>query len=239
MKYVYRLYQWLIAAPIILVTTIVVAIVTTLGSVVDSEWWGYYPTKLWARVWCIVLLVRVEVRNRHLINKGTPYVFVANHQGAFDIFAISGYLAHTFKWMMRKGLTNIPLVGLACRAAGHIMVDTGTQTGVKRTMADAERKLQNGVSLVVFPEGRRTDDGLMGHFKPGAFRLATEFNMPVVPLTIDGSYRVMPRNTFNVTPGRIVITIHAPIAPGDEGYDDVHTLCNQCRDTIAASLNQP
>ena len=88
MKFVFRLYQWIIAAPIILVATIITAVVTIVGSLFNSNWWGFYPAMLWARLWCALLFVRVEVKGREHVDKSTSYVFVANHQGAFDIFAI-------------------------------------------------------------------------------------------------------------------------------------------------------
>lgn len=235
MKYLFMIYQWCIVAPILLVATIVTAVVTIIGTYLDSEWWGYYPAKWWSRLWCMLLFVRVEVKNRHLINRETSYVFVANHQGAFDIFSIYGFLGHPFKWMMRKGLANFPLVGTACQRAGHIMVDTHSTEGLKRTMADAERKLSRGMSLVVFPEGRRTATGRMGQFKPGAYKLAVEFNLPVVPITIDGSYRVMPRSTFNVSPGKIVLTLHNPIIPSPDGHN-IAQLMDESRQAIASSL---
>lgn len=231
MKYLFRIYQWLIAAPILLVATLLTSIATIAGSYFDREWWGYYPPRWWAQLWCVLLFVRVEVRNRHLVDKNTSYVFVANHQGAFDIFSIYGYLGHRFRWMMRKGLEGIPVVGFACRRAGHIMVDTHSPKGIKQTMEEAEHKLSDGYSLVVFPEGRRTSTGEMGPFKPGAFRLAEEYALPVVPITINGSFQVMPRSTFNVRPGRIVLTIHEPLpqAPAAE-------LSTMSREIIAADL---
>jgi len=235
MKYLFRIYQWCIAAPILLVATILTALVTIIGTYFDSEWWGYYPAMWWSRLWCLLLFVHIEVKNRHLINTSTSYVFVANHQGAFDIFSIYGYLGHPFKWMMRKGLANFPLVGTACQRAGHIMVDTHSAEGLKRTMADAEGKLSHGMSLVVFPEGRRTSTGKVGTFKPGAYKLAVEFNLPVVPITIDGSYRVMPRSTFNVTPGKIVLTLHEPIVPSADGHD-ITRLMSESRATIISQL---
>ena len=75
----------------------------------------------------------------------------------------------------------------------------------------------------------------MGQFKPGAYKLAVEFNLPVVPITIDGSYRVMPRTTFNVTPGKIVLKLHEPIHPSPEGHDIVRLMA-QSREAIASDL---
>ena len=236
MKYLFRLYQWLIAAPILLVVTILTAIVTVVGCLFSKSWGGYYPAKVWACIFCWLLFVRVKVKGREKINKKTSYVFVANHQGAFDIFSIYGFLGHNFRWMMRKGLTNIPVIGQACQIAGHILVDHSSAAALKKTMEDAEKRLADDMSLVVFPEGRRTDDGEMASFKSGAFRLAVEFNLPVVPIAINGSYRVMPRTTFNVTPGTITLTLHDPIMPGAEGHDQ-RKLMQQCYDTISQSLD--
>lgn len=235
MKYLFRIYQWCIAAPIIIVATLLTAIFTLILAPIDKTYFGYYVPKWWARLFCWLLFVKVEVRGRDKIDRNTSYIFVANHQGAYDIFSIYGFLGHNFRWMMRKGLTNIPLVGWACEAAGHIMVDHHNNTALKKTMADAEKRLRDGFSLVVFPEGRRTDTGKMGTFKSGAFKLATEFNLPVVPITIDGSYRVMPRNTFNVTPGTITLTMHAPIVPAQSNLD-AKALAIHCHDIILHDL---
>lgn len=233
-KYLFRVYQWLIAAPILLVLTIVIAIITIIGGLIDKDILGYYPPVLWSKCFCLLLMVRVVVKGRENINSRTPYIFVANHQGAFDIFSIYGFLNHRFSWMMRKGLRNFPLIGWACEIAGHIMVDHSSQSSIKKTMTDAERSLSKGKSLVIFPEGRRTDTGEMGNFKSGAFRLAAEFRRPVVPITIDGSFRVMPRSTFNVTPGTITLTIHKPIEVPES--IDIKQLSEQCFLTIKSAL---
>ena len=231
----FLIYQWLIAAPILLVATILCALITMIGCVISPGWFSYYPPKWWSRLWCVLLFVKVEVRGRELIDSKTSYVFVANHQGVFDIFSIYGYLRHDFKWMMRKGLERIPLVGYACKCAGHIMVDHSSTAALSETMSRAKQTLEGGKSLVIFPEGRRTNTGELQPFKNGAYRLAVEFNLPVVPITIDGSYRVMPRSTFNVTPGTIVLTIHEPIEPSDGGHDLPH-LVEESRRAIISSL---
>ena len=88
--------------------------------------------------------------------------------------------------------------------------------GYKDVLRYTRACLSRGQSLVVFPEGRRSDDGALGRFKPGAFKLSHDLGVPLVPISIDGSYRVLPRGTFNVTPGKIVITLHEPIAPDEE-----------------------
>lgn len=236
MKYLFFIYQWLIAVPILLVLTILTALATIIGVTLGGDRiWGYWPAHLWSRAVCALLFVRVKVKGRENIDPATSYVFVANHQGAFDIWSIFGYLNHRFKWLMKKDLENIFLVGYACKVSGHIFVDDTKLASIKETIAESEEKLRDGMSLVIFPEGSRSWDGKMIPFKRGAFMLASEFNLPVVPLTIDGSFRTMPRFSYNVTPGIITLTIHKPIHPDERGFN-TRKLMAQCREVIESSL---
>ena len=184
------------------------------------------------------MFVRVKVVGRENIDKNTSYIFVANHQGAFDIFSIYGYLNHNFKWLMKKSLEKLFMVGPACRRAHHIFVDDSNITAIKHTIEEAEDTLKDGMSLVIFPEGSRTWDGKMIPFKRGAFMLAGEFKLPVVPITIDGSFKAMPRFSYNVSPCRITMSIHKPIYPGERGFN-TKKLMIQCRDEIESSLPVP
>ena len=234
----YLAYQWLIAVPILVVLTAITAIVTIIMTAIcGNHFWGYYPAHYWSRIVCAMLLVRVKVKGRENIDPHTSYVFVANHQGAFDIWAIYGYLNHDFKWLMKKELEKIFLVGYACKRAGHIFVDDTKISGIRETIEESEKQLRGGMSLVIFPEGSRTFDGRMIPFKRGAFMLAGEFKLPVVPITIDGSFRAMPRYTYLMTPSHIRMTIHKPIWPGERGFN-TKALMEQCRREIASALPQ-
>lgn len=236
MIYIFRLYQWLIAAPILLVLTIITSLVTIAGTAIGSrDFWGYWPAHYWSRCVCVLWFVRVSVVGRENIDPRQSYVFVANHQGAFDIWAIYGYLNHNFKWLMKKELEKIFLVGYACKRAGHIFVDDSKLTSIKETIEESEKTLSDGMSMVIFPEGSRTHDGRMIPFKRGAFMLAGEFRLPVVPLTIDGAFKAMPRSTYNVTPCIITLTIHKPIFPDERGFN-TRRLMAQCRDEINSAL---
>lgn len=217
-KLLYRIYLLLIALPLVVVATILAGVLTIIGtSLGGARFWGYWPAHIWARVCLALCWVRVKVSGRENISADTSYVFVANHQGAFDIFAIYGYLNHDFRWMIKKGLRGFPVIGAACAAAGHIFVDNSSPGAIRHTMEKAERVLSHGTSLVIFPEGARTFTGKMRPFKKGAFQLAMEFALPVVPVTIDGSFEVMPRTTVVPSPGTIRLIIHKPVkAPADE-----------------------
>ncbi len=228
MKLLYRLYQLLIALPIIIIATTLTAIVTIIGCTFGkARTWGYYPAMVWSRLMCWVMLLPVKVEGRELLDKKQSYVFVANHQGPYDIFLIYGFLGRSFRWMMKKSLRNIPLVGKACESAGHIFVDKSGPKAIHKTYEQGRKVLQNGVSLVVFPEGARTFTGHMAKFRRGAFGLADELQLPVVPVTIDGSFDVLPRQKgLNfVTWHRLRLVIHAPLSPESRGPEDIqHTL---------------
>lgn len=231
MMFFYRIYQLFIMLPLMLVATIVTALLTSAGCMLGGgRWWGYYPPMLWARIMCWLTLVKVEVHGREHIDRNTGYVFVANHQGAYDIFAIYGYLGHNFRWMMKKSLEKIPLVGWACHRCGQVFVDNSSPHAIAATMKAAEGKLAGGMSLVVFPEGARTLTGEMGRFKRGAYTLAREFDIPVVPLTINGAFHVLPRTGHVPRYGKIILTIHTPIPASDPD------LIEHSREAIASAL---
>ena len=239
MKYLYRIYQLIIALPLGLIATLITAIVTVVGcSVGKGHFWGYYPGHLWGRFILTVLLLPVKVEGRHLIEKKQSYVFVANHQGSFDIFLIYGYLNRNFKWMMKQSLRKIPFVGWACAKSKQIFVDKSGASRIKKTYEDARRTLQGGTSVTVFPEGARTYTGEMGSFKKGAFALADELQLPIVPITINGSFQVMPRTRdwHFVNWHRLHLTIHKPIYPSGQGSDNVQTTMSQAYQSVASSL---
>lgn len=219
LRILYYVWLALVMVPAVVVWTIVTATFTMAAcSLGGGRWAGYYPQVLWARVFCWLAFVRVRVSGRENVEKNRSYMFLANHQGAYDIFSIYGYLGHNFRWMMKEPLRKIPFVGFACAASRQVFVNNSSIAGIKATIAGAEDHLRHGMSMVVFPEGARTWDGQMRPFKKGAFLLAKEFNLPVVPMTIDGSFDVMPRFRKLPRPGVITLTIHPAIMPPEGGY---------------------
>lgn len=232
----YRIYQLIILLPVTIVSTILAAVLTVAGCAVGiGHSAGYVFPMTWARIMCWFTLVKVTVRGHENIDPATSYVFVANHQGSYDIFSVYGYLGHNFRWMMKKSLEKIPFVGWACRRCGQIFVDNSSPHAIAATMQAAKKQLAGGMSLVVFPEGARTFNGQMGRFKRGAYTLAVEFGMPVVPITIDGAFKVMPRTAKLPRWGHITLTIHKPIYPGIDGHD-LASLMEKSREAIASAL---
>ena len=165
-------------------------------------------------------------------------VFVANHQGAFDIFLIYGFLGVPIKWVMKAGIAKIPFVGAACRAAGFIFVDNSTPKAAARSVLEAERSLKNGASVVVFPEGSRTYNGKMIRFKKGAYQMAADQHLQIVPITLNGPFDVLPIGSLNVHRHKMEMVIHPPIPT--EGMDASHKglqqMADKTQDIIASAL---
>lgn len=205
-------------------------------SIGDKLFWSYYPPKYWSKIICRVALCRINVQRIGKLDPNQSYVFVPNHQSAFDIFLIYGYLGQNIKWVQKKELRKIPFVGKASEMAGHVFVDQSSLKSMKDTIHHAASNIVNGTSMTIFPEGARTFDGKMGKFKRGAFIIAKELELPVVPLTINGAFDVMKIHTYLVNPGKLELIIHEPIPTKGLADEEVPELMNRCRDIVHSGL---
>lgn len=239
MKYIYRIYQLFVVLPLGILATVLTAFTVVVGCALGGgHFFGYYPGHWWARIIIRLCLLPVTVEGRENLEPDHSYVFVANHQGAFDIFLIYGFLGRNFKWMMKHQLRKMPFVGFACSASHQIFVDKRGPSRIKETYDAARETLRSGMSVMVFPEGARTFTGHMGLFRKGAFMLADELQLPVVPLTINGSFDVMPRMRDGkwITWHPLRLTIHQPVYPIDRGSQNVQATMRQSYDSVMSAL---
>ena len=239
-RFIYKVYFWLIAMPLFVVATVLTAVTVIIGCLLGGERiFSYYPGMIWSRIACILTLCPVKVKGRDNIQSGTSYVFVSNHQSAYDIFLIYGYLGVPIKWMMKKGLAKIPFVGFACKMAGFILVDSSSARNAQKSIQEAEKRLKKGQSLIIFPEGGRTLDGHIQNFKRGAYQIAVDLQLPLVPITLNGPFKVMPRGSWDIRPHAIEMTIHPPVTPykcEDNNKENLLNLVNTTQQTILNSL---
>jgi len=236
MQIIYFLYTWLIFVPVFFVLTILTALTTIIGCLLGGQKvFSYYPGMIWSKLTCFLALCPISVKGRENIQRGQSYVFVSNHQGAFDIFLIYGFIHVPIKWMMKISLMKIPFVGTACRAAGFIFVDNSTPRKAAMSVRNAERCLRGGVSVVVFPEGSRTLDGKMRPFKKGAFQIAVDQHLPIIPLTVNGSFEVLRSGTLRLHHHKMELIIHPAIYFDS---DDKSLMESETRKIIAADLEE-
>ena len=235
----YVAYTWLFFVPIFLVLTLLTALTTIVGCLLGGERvFSYYPGMIWSRLTCYLALCPVRVRGREHIERGKSYVFVANHQGAFDIFMIYGFLGVPIKWVMKAGLEKIPFVGAACRAAGFIFVDNSSTKAAARSVREAERALKSGASIAIFPEGSRTKTGRLGRFKKGAYQMAADQHLPIIPITLNGPFDVLPIGSLNLhrRPMEMDIKGATPAESLDPSHEGLQQMANRTREIIESSL---
>jgi 1-acyl-sn-glycerol-3-phosphate acyltransferase len=230
------LYQVFIWLPVFLAITIMTAITVTVGCFCGGErFFSYYPGIWWSKLVCIITLCPVKVIGREKLDKKQSYIFVSNHQGAYDIYLIYGYIGQPIKWVMKQSLRKIPLVGKACESAGFIFVDNSTPQAAVKTIKSAEAKLKDGASIAIFPEGSRTRTGEMGKFKKGAYQMAMDLHLPIVPVTINGSHQVMPYGSCFFMPHKMELIIHDPITTDSIDTTNIREVAVKIRELVDES----
>lgn len=233
----FLLYEIFIFLPIFIPATILTATIVIIGCLVgDNKFWSYYPPKYWSKLACRLALCRIKVTNKATLDPNQSYVFTPNHQGLFDIFLIYGYLGQNIKWVQKQELRKIPFVGKACEIAGHVYVDQSSIKSGKETIIKAEQQLKGGISMTIFPEGARTYTGKIGRFKRGAFIIAKEMNLPIVPVTVNGPFDVMKIHTYLINPGKMELIVHEPIPTEGLSDDEIPQLVNKCREEVYSGL---
>jgi 1-acyl-sn-glycerol-3-phosphate acyltransferase len=196
----------------------------------------HHYARIWGKVALLANRVKVKIEGvEHLNGKG-PYIFMSNHQGSYDIFALLGHLPYQFKWLAKKELFSIPFFGWTMAAAGYISIDReGTRKTVE-AMNVAAQKIQDGMSVVIFPEGSRSPDGSIQPFKKGGFTLAIKSKVPIVPLAISGSRDIMPKDKLSATPGEIRMFVGHPIETQHCSSRDRDPLMKKVRETISKNF---
>lgn len=224
------LFVWAVGLPV----TAALFIAVLAASLVDRTGRAAHRiSALWFRIILALAGVRVAVRGAENIPADTPVIFLANHRGAFDIPALQAYLPVQFRWVAKKSLFRIPVVGWTMTLAGYIPIDRGSATRAFRSMLDAAERIRSGTSVVVFPEGTRnvTDRRLLP-FKKGAFTLAVKSGVPVVPVAITGTRDIMKKGSLLISPADVSITFGPPIATGGRDETELMGLAKEGIESI-------
>jgi len=236
--WIFQPYKWLIAFPFFILNTffwclMCVLVVTLAGAKVGSlcgVWW--------AKLTGWVCFFKLKVEGRNQVDLSKSYVIVVNHQSAFDIIAIYGWLGIDFRWVMKQELRKIPLFGYTCYRLGHIYINRHNSQEAVKALQNAKSVLVDGTSVLFFPEGTRTATSELSPFKKGAFKMAIDLGLPILPVTLKNVDKVLPTQTLDLLPGKAEMIFHEPISTDELGEKDITKLMQDCRTVMATPLTE-
>ena len=232
MKYFLSLYHTLRFWVLIISLSIILGTVATVLGVLDrSGNQSHKVAALWSRLICRWNGIKVEVSGKENILVDQPQIFIANHQGYYDIFTLAGYLTVQLRWVSKAVLFRVPFMGWAMRAAGYIPVERNNRKQSYQAFLNTLEAIKEGSSVVIFPEGTRSEDGNIGIFKKGSQLLAQRAKVPMVPVAIIGTRDIIRKGSMLFHPGTVRIIISPCIAleekdakKGDEILQEIRTM---------------
>lgn len=198
---------------------------------------AYTIMRCWAFVLSKLMGLSFSLHGAEKVVPGTSYIVTPNHQSNTDILALVLVLPTRFRWVLKKSLLRIPLFGWALGRTGAIAIDRSNRSQSVESLRRAPEKLKGGWSVLIYPEGTRTPDGQLLPFKKGAFMMAVQTGIPILPVTTNGAFKVLPRDTIWFRPGHITVTIGDPIATEGLTEQDVPALMEKTRAEINKLLD--
>ncbi len=229
----YQPYKWLIFVPILGLSAAFFSILAvTLGVLINARTGSLVGGISWSRLCSALTPMWVKTHGLENIDRKQSYVVVSNHQSHFDIFVVYGWLFMDLKWVMKQELRKVPFIGWACDKLDFIYVDRSDNQKAIESINAAKSKIVNGTSIMFFPEGTRSKNGEIGRFKKGAFKVAMDLNLPILPMTVKGTRKILPSGSFNLLPGKAELVVHKPFSLNGVSESELPGVIEQCRETI-------
>lgn len=198
----------------------------------------YSPVRLFIRAGLAMVRVRVEVTGLELLDPNQTYIFTPNHQSLIEVPLWVAYLERNLAYLGKKEVFKYPIFGYGIRLVGVVPVDRSNSPAAVESAKLATENIRRGKSYVVYPEGTRSSDGGLLPFKKGAFMMAIDAGVPVVPITISGATRIMPKAQIKIFPSTVRVTIHEPISTAGYSKVNIAELMDKTRETIFSALDE-
>ena len=199
----------------------------------------YYCGQIWTKGILFAAGVKITVSGMENIDPGGTYVFVGNHQSHFDVPIVFSLLPMTVRFFTKKELFRIPLFGSALSAVGMIKIDRSNHEKSVKSMNQAVETIRDrNVSVVIFPEGTRSPDGKLQPFKKGGFIVAIKGGVPIVPVSISGSQKILPKHSLRVNSGHVKVVFGNPIMTDRMSYRNRDELIRLTRQEIIKNLDR-
>jgi len=239
LRLLYQPYKYLVFAPLLVLSTcFFVGLGVVFIFLFDDKVANRTTGAWWSRFNAFITPMRVTVTGRENIVKEQSYIVVSNHQSSYDIFVLFGWLGIDLKWVIKTELTKYPVFGYATEKGGNIIIDRTNPKEAYKSLEKARQKITGGTSIIMLPEGTRSRTGELGKFKKGAFILARDLDLPILPITITGTREILPPKTLDLFPGRASMKIHAPV--DIQGYEEesLDRLIEDVREIIHKGLEE-
>lgn len=211
--------------------------VVTLTRLTGNENFIYKPVRVFVKLGLALVGIRVVVKGRENVVPGQTYVFTPNHQSVAEVPLFVTYLGCNPAYLAKKELFRYPIFGYGIGLMGVVPIDRSNSAAAVEGAKAATRNLKSGKSYVVYPEGTRSPDGRLLNFKKGAFLMAAEAGVPVIPVTVSGAAAVMPKHKIRVYPGVLRLIVHEPISTAGYSRENVAALMDQVRQKILSGLS--
>jgi len=239
LRLLYQPYKYLVFAPLLVLSTcffvgLGVVFILLFDDRVANRTTGVW----WSRFNSFITPMWVTVIGRENIARGQSYVVVSNHQSSYDIFVLFGWLGIDLKWVIKTELRKYPVFGYAAVKGGNIIIDRSNPKEAYESLEKARQKIVNGTSIIMLPEGTRSRTGQLGKFKKGAFWLARELNLPILPITITGTREILLPKTLDLFPGRATMRIHKPVDVTQYDDDPLDRLIDRVREIIYTGIEE-
>ncbi len=197
----------------------------------------YDPARFFIKLGLKLVGVKVVVNGLERIHPQQAYVFTPNHQSFIEVPLFVAFTKRNPAYLAKKELFKYPIFGFGITCMGCVPVDRSNTQAAVESAKLATAKLRQGKSYMVYPEGTRSRDGRLLNFKKGAFIMAIEAGVPVVPVTISGASKIMPKGEFKITPSTVYLTIHEPIPTDRFNKDNIEELMQLTRARILSALD--
>lgn len=192
----------------------------------------------WARIILWVSGIKTTVKGLENIDPARPRIYMTNHASYFDIFALLAFLPVDFKFIMKQELMRIPLFGAAVRRAGYIGIARDEPRKAAESINEAAKKIASGSSVLIFPEGTRSEDGILLPFKKGGFTLAMKSGCEIVPVAVIGSHRIVKKGSFKINKGSITVSFGKAIPVASYTKRETDALMARVREAMLELLGE-
>jgi len=197
----------------------------------------HYIGKFWSLLNLYLSGTRLKIKGKEKIEKGRTYIVMSNHQSLVDVWALIGKLPLQLRWTIKSEVKKMPVFGYALARMGHIYVGRKKRKDVALTLEVPVQKIRDGASVVIFPEGTRGRDGRLQKFHKGGAIIAIQSGAAILPITINGSRFVLPKDTLALMPGKIEVIVGDSIDPGMFDEDRKDDLMAVVKSAIEQNLD--